>query len=181
MTRRILLRTIAASSLCLVLAGCGEGLPTGLLAGEPDGAFRMERERYDLVRKDGYWEGTIGYTWENRTGGDVFLVNCNGGFALHLERWNGSGWTPAWGPALPDCLSAPIVIAGGERRSFTLQVLGADPGSNWAPAFDRKDPAGWYRLVWTAALSSFDGSTYPFGEAIDAEHRTSSPFRIRTR
>jgi hypothetical protein len=121
----------------------------------------------------------IPYVFTNRTGRRVYLVNCNGAFALHLERENEGAWRSAWGPALEDCLSPPIVIRRNATFADTLRVWGAPPGSNTRPQFDVNDPSGTYRIVWDHALSSFQADRYPFGPQIPLDARISNRFTIR--
>jgi hypothetical protein len=164
----------------LVLGGCEEALPTAILDDAPHAPIQTDREIYTLDWDGAWYRTMVRYTFLNRTGHEVFIVNCNGAFALRLERWTGSRWLPAWSPVLPDCLSPPIEIATGEHREFTLEVVGARPSGNHYPQFDQATPSGWYRIVWMSALSSFQTS-YPFGPEIGAEHRYSNPFRLRVR
>ena len=121
----------------------------------------------------------IPYVFTNRSGGTVYLVNCNGGFGLHLEREENGAWQYAWGPVLTMCLSPPILIASNATFADTLHVRAGSFGSNSFPQFDVDDPSGTYRIVWTAALSSFDANSYPFGEQIPLEYRVSNRFTLR--
>ncbi len=121
----------------------------------------------------------IPYTFTNRSDGAVYLVNCNGGFGLHLDREGDDGWQLAWSPVLNLCLSPPIVIERNATYIDTLRVRAGEYGSNNYPQFDVEDPAGTYRIVWTAALSSFDANASPFGEQIPLEQRISNRFALR--
>ena len=120
----------------------------------------------------------IPYVFTNRTGGPVYLVNCRGAFALHLEREDDGAWRTAWVPVLQLCLSLPIVIETNTTFVDTLEVWGAPAGSNTYPQFDADDPSGTYRIVWDNALSSFQDS-YPFGPQIPLDARISNPFTLR--
>ena len=134
---------------------------------------------YELVRDDPGLRVSIPYTFTNRTGGPVYLVNCRGGFGLHLERDDGGEWHVAWSPVLLACLSPPIVIEEDEVWADTLEVWGAPPGSNWRPRFDVADPAGTYRIVWDAALSSYQDHL-PFGAPLPLAERVSNAFQLTT-
>lgn len=128
------------------------------------------------------WDGqslttTIGYVFTNRTGGTVYLPNCQGEFDVELERAGSASWNVAWAPVIPACLSPPIVIKAGATVADTLLVTGGLPGSNVGPQFDRADPSGTYRLVWTQALSSYDPST-GFGRIEPGEDRVSNSFEL---
>ncbi len=164
----------------LALAGCEEALPTAFLNEAPHAPIQTDREIYTLEWDGSTYQATVEYTYTNRTGHAVFIVNCSGAFALRLERWTGSRWVHAWSPVLPDCLSPPIEIAPGELRAFSLHLVGGRPSGSIHPQFDQATPSGWHRIVWMSALSSFQ-SSYPFGPEIGPEHRYSNPFRLRVR
>ncbi len=164
--------------LAVSLGGLGCEDSTGLDR-DSDRLIQTEATEYDLQ-----WDGLgltvdIPYVFTNRTGGTVYLVNCNGGFGLHLERKANLGFRPAWWPVLRNCLSAPIVIENNDTFVDTLRVWGAPPGGNISPEFDVDDPSGTYRIVWDDALSSFNGYLYPFGEQIPIEARISNWFTLR--
>jgi hypothetical protein len=132
-----------------------------------------------MLTTSGRWMATeIPYVFTNRTGARVYVVNCQGGFGVALERWEDGKWKAAWSPVLASCLSPPILIEAGEQYAGVLNVVGALPGTNAAPRFDVADPSGVYRLVWTAALSSFRDEV-PFGELIPLAARTSNTFVLR--
>ena len=135
---------------------------------------------YELVWGDPGLMVSIPYTFTNRTGGSVFLVNCLGGFGFHLEREDRGDWRPAWSPVLLDCLSPPIVIEEDEVWVDTLEVWGGLPGGNFGPRFDVADPAGTYRVVWDAALSSYDADGPPFGRPLPLPQRVSNTFQLTT-
>ena len=82
---------------------------------ETDGVplIQTEETTYTLVPEGNGLATEIAYTFENRTGGDVYLVNCNGQFGLSLERLENGTWAPMWSPVLQECLSPPIVIEKG--------------------------------------------------------------------
>ena len=134
---------------------------------------------YELVWDDLGFMVSIPYAFTNRTGGSVYLENCSGAFALHLEREDGGDWHSAWAPVLPACLSSPIVIEEDELWVDTLKVWGGLPGSNFRPQFDVADPAGRYRIVWDEALSSFQDGL-PFGSPLPLAERVSNAFQLTT-
>ena len=164
----------ALVSLLIVVLGCRS--TTGPSDDSPH-LLQTEEVRYQL-RPD--WVGLavdIPYVFENRTGAPVYLVNCNGAFPLRLERLEGAGWIPAWGPGINHCLSHPIIIDAGAVFPDTLRVWGALPGGDVGPQFDVSDPTGTYRIVWMAALSSFQNHL-PFGPEIPLAHRISNSFLL---
>lgn len=158
------------------------GSPTERLGelGEGNEPIGTESDHYELRREDDWLRADISYKFTNRTGGPVYLVNCNRGFVLQLERLTDSGWQRAWSPAQNDCLSPPIVIDPGSTFDHTLKVVAGLPGTNMHPQFDVEDPSGIYRIVWIDALSSFDAEKRPFGSQIPLEERISNPFRLGT-
>lgn len=160
--------------MVLTLLAAGGCDPSTGVSREGEHLLQTDRPTYDLL-SDGRWlRAEIPYTFTNRTGAPVYLANCRGGFALRLEREEGDGWVTAWSPILLMCLSPPIVIDDGVEFVDTLVVSGALPGENAAPAFDVEDPSGTYRIVWEAALSSYDKDDYPFGSQLPLEDRTSN-------
>lgn len=126
-----------------------------------------------VLRSEGVgWRTDIPYTFTNRTGSAVYLANCNGAFALRLDRRVDGLWKAAWSPVLPLCLSAPIVIAEGATFRTTLHVWGARPNENAGPEFDSSDPTGTYRIVWISAVSRLEPDG-PFGPELPLEARVS--------
>jgi len=155
-------------------SACGSGieLPRDL---EP--LLQTEVLEYRLTAESISLTAQIPYTFENRTGASVFLVNCNGDFALLLQRLEGNEWVTRWGPLINSCLSPPIVIDDGELYSDTVYVWGAQHGSNAMPQFRVADPGGTYRILWVDALSSFQ-NTLPFGPQIAEAYRVSNSFLL---
>lgn len=142
-----------------------------------DPPMQTDSKEYTLEFVGDRWlHAEVSYTYENRTGGPAFLRNCNGSFALRLDRREGFDWEPAWSPVLPLCLSSPIVIEDGETISLTLDVVAGLPGTRTAPRWDREDPSGVYRLVWIDALSSYQ---HGHGTQLPEEHRVSNAFVLR--
>ena len=141
--------------------------------------IQTEEAEYSLVADNNGLATEISYSFENRTGHTVYLSNCNGSFALQLERLQGNEWEVAWEPVLPACLSAPITIERGEVYETTLNIWAGFPGSNSFPQFDAPDFSGTYRIVWVSAYSSYDENEFPFGSAIPLEQRVSNSFLLR--
>jgi hypothetical protein len=135
---------------------------------------------FSFVQANGHMSGEIPYVFTNRTGAPVYLLNCNGAFGIRLERFKSGGWTTTWSPVIPHCLSAPIVIEPGASFESTISVVAGILGSSVYPRFEEADPSGTHRIVWTAALSSFQNVT-PFGEPIGLEYRLSNSFQLGLR
>jgi hypothetical protein len=165
------LRCIALLVALMSLNGCDS--PTAVQTP----LLQTDAPSYTLVRSANGFETEIRYVFTNRTGGAVYLVNCQGSYGLLLERYDGEKWKPAWSPVIPACLSLPIVIARGETFAASLRVWGARPGQSAHPQFDRADPSGTYRIVWTDALSSYQDHL-PFGAEIPLESRMSNSFKL---
>ena len=142
--------------------------------------LQTDSTAYDLVQTENDLHVSIAYAFTNQTGGRVYLVNCNGAFALHLERNEGDEWQTAWSPVLPACLGPPIVIAEDEVWRDTVEVRAGLHGSNLFPQFDVADPSGTYRIVWDNALDSFQ-DRLPFGTPIPLSERISNVFTLTRR
>ena len=169
---KLLGQPVRSTVTLLVAASCVAGLEPG------EGPhFQTNADSYVLSDDGRGWRTEIPYTFQNRFGRPVFLVNCRGSFALHLDRLEAGEWQPRWSPVIAACLSAPIEIAPDEIFRDTVRVWGAKPGVNAHPAFDVPDPSGEYRLVWDAALWSFQ-DRLPFGEPIPEAARTSNTFTL---
>jgi len=163
----------------LLSVSCASSTAPQFPVGPENPPIVTDRSAYMLTPENNGLSVTIPYVFTNQTSGPVYVVNCRGGFAKALQRWNGVAWADAWTPGLLDCLSDPIVINVGESYTTELHVWGARPGSDWFPQFDVADPSGWYRLVWIDALSSFDRNVPSFGTPIPFEKRISNSFELR--
>jgi hypothetical protein len=146
----------------LLAAGC-------LAATEPADPPLLQTDSLvvELVREGDLLSTSIPYTFTNRTGGPVYLLNCRGGFGVHLEREDVGGWRLAWSPVLLACLSPPIVIDEAEVWVDTLDVVAGLPG-----------PAGTYRIVWGAAYSSYRPDGPPWGRQLRWAERVSNTFQL---
>lgn len=169
------LRTILG--LILALAACDTFTEPGDEFGP---VIQTDSLEYHLIPRWGGLRVDIPYTFENRTGRRVFLVNCNSTFNILLQREQDGEWKNAWSPLLPSCLSPPIVIEANATFADILRVWGAPPDStNWGPNFDVADPSGVYRIVWGTGLWSFQSDTLPFGPQIPLKWRVSNRFTLR--
>lgn len=174
------MRRIRVAGLVVVgvatVAGCGSVGPLELdRDGEP--LLRTDRTSYTLRPTDRGVEFSLPFTFVNRTGGRVYLVNCHGAYAHRLEKAAGNEWIGAWSPVLPLCLSPPIVIETGDTFADTLHIFGGDPSENVAPEFRVEEIDGLYRLVWSAR-SSYDPDAQGFGELLPLEQRISNAFEL---
>ena len=155
------------------------------------GPFDIDQEFTPLLQTDssrytlretpsGRVEVEIPYTFENRTGAPVFIVNCHGGFLLVLQKEEGGQWVNAWSRDVPACLHNPIVIDMWAQFSDVVYVSACDPDSNCSPKFKDRNATGVYRIRWSSisALSSFDAYRSPFGEPIPVQFRVSNPFEL---
>ena len=140
--------------------------------------IQTEALLYQLEREGIGLSAEIGYTFENKTGAQVFLTNCRGAFNLTLEREENGVWKPIWYPFLLACLSPPIVIEAGETFNTQLHLWGALPGNNTGPEFIEDVTSGFYRLVWTSAFVSYQEDRYPAGEELELMHRVSNRFYL---
>lgn len=161
----------------LTAAACGRG--GDLLLPSEQAVFATDAPEHTLTRTDRGLEGDIAFTFRNPLPGNVYVVNCNGIAPPLLEKKVGDDWVVAWGAAVPDCLSDPIVIRPGATYRDTLEVFAGLPGSNYYPKFEVAEVEGVYRLRWEKALTSFDPDRYPFGEPVPLAIRTSREFVLR--
>src|SRR5688572_4121268 len=83
-------------------------------AGNPQG------QEIRIQKTDLGYAAEIPYTYTNRSGDSVYLVNCNGDVSPSIERLVGDQWQAVWQPATNACLSPPVVIANGASYSDTL-------------------------------------------------------------
>jgi hypothetical protein len=162
---------LLAIDACLLMACVSATDPTSLPLLQTDG------DTYPFVGTASGLSVSIPYTFTNRTGGSVYLGNCRGSFALHLERAVGDVWQTAWSPILAACLSPPIVIAADEVWTGTLHVEGGTPDGNTWPRFDVTDPAGTYRLVWDAAVGWYKDDPSS-GVSLPLRERISNTFEL---
>ena len=135
-------------------------------------SFRLEREE---SRGHVWYRVQIPYSFTNRTGSTVYIPNCNGGFSLSLQMQEAGEWVHAWSPVILLCLSPPIVIEPDEVYQTTVDVVGCTSGGSCSPRLILPPTASTpYRIVWWAALSSYDPDRYPFGDLIPLEERVSN-------
>lgn len=145
---------------------------------ETDRPLQTDRLTYTLETVDLGLEVLIPFTYTNRTGDTVFVVNCNGNAPPSLEKHESGDWVPAWGAVVDLCLSPPIVIAPGEAYTDTLEVFGGFPDSDAHPQFTVDDVEGVYRLLWRP-LHDYDPDRQGFGEPVPLDDRISNRFRLR--
>ena len=107
----------------------------------------------------------------------VYLMNCNGAISSGLQRLVQGAWITAWGEVTNSCLSEPIVIAPGQRRSHSITLRPGVGATVYPPESDLIE-AGTYRVTWHAMLTSFDIQARPMGPELPLEQRVSAPFVI---
>ncbi len=169
----------------LLLSGCALHAPTAPdpvdSVVDPGGApIVTDRASYTLQRGSHGWEGEISFEYTNRTDRTISMVNCNGSFALRLEKWEEGDWVSAWSPPIPMCLSPPIEIEPGATYSRTVPVFGGFPDSNTHPQFNVDEIDGTYRLVIESAYWNYDHDGPPWGVQLPLEERASHTIEIRT-
>jgi len=163
------------ASFLPLLAACSSTLEP---LADGDAFVQTDAHAYTLTESGIGLAVDVPYTFTNSTSSAVYFVNCGGGFGFWLERETDGGWQIAWTPALLSCLSPPIVVEAGERLEGTFRIIGAAPGTNARPQFDRADPTGTYRIV-VDALSSYQDRVAPFGKPLPLEYRVSNRFTLR--
>ncbi len=146
----------------------------------PDAAspIRTDRAEYTARRVADGVEVEIPFTYTNRTGRTVYVVNCNGIAPPGLQKRVDGEWMRAWSAAVPLCLSPPIVIGAGRTYTDTLRVFAGTPSSGVAPVLEVEEVEGVYRLVWENVVHDYDDARPGFGEPLPLEARISNPFRL---
>lgn len=142
--------------------------------------FQTDSLRYTLRAQSIGFDGEIGLTFTNRTGGTVYIVNCNEATAVSLEKRVAGQWETVWSPPIPLCLSQPITIAAGATYRTRIWIFGGYPGVNSYPKFSTTDIAGEYRAVWGQVLSSYQSDSLPFGTPLPTDRRVSNRFMLAT-
>ncbi len=166
-----------------ILAAACSAVPTDaavrlpLPARDTAAFFQTDSLEYSLDSTAVGWQGSIRVLFTNQSSDSAFFVNCNGLTALSLEKLAGAEWTPAWFPALPLCLSLPIIVKPGGDHLFTISIFGAFPEMNAYPKFATAEIGGVYRIVFHQLLSSYRTSL-PFGTEFPLERRISNQFRL---
>lgn len=159
-----------------ILMGCDT------LAGPPEreseAPLQTDRLAYTLRRADGGLNAEIPFTYTNRTGNGVYVVNCNQSAPPILEKRIEGRWETAWAPVVLLCLSPPIVIEAGETYSDTLRVYGGDSTSDIYPRFRGEEVEGTYRLVWLGVVHNYDPDRQGFGDELALEERISNTFTL---
>jgi len=174
-------RTLALSAAfgLALLSGCAEALrPAGGDEGGP--AIRTDRAEYAVSRTAQSLETTIRFEYTNRTGAAVYLPNCQGIHPVALEKQVGGEWVTAFVPAIPLCVSPPVVVRPGETFPYTLRVSAGLPGSHVSPKLGVDDPEGTYRLAGVVLRTwEPDGGNPELGDPLPRELRVSNEFTLR--
>lgn len=136
-------------------------------------AYQLQRDSRDNLRVE------IPFTYHNRTGKTVYLVNCHGDVPPSLQKWQEGEWVTAWSPVVLLCLSPPIQVAPDAVYEDTLRVFSARQGSNAAPQFQVPATDGTYRLLWHVPVHDYGFDDSPYGTPLTLENRVSNNFELR--
>lgn len=143
---------------------------------------------FQSYREDVWERFDIPFVYTNFRSDTLYHPTCrpNGEGAptvnMGLQRLLGEGWVDVWSPALPQCLSDPIVIPPAGDFRETLMVYLHPQDTLHQPQFNTEvDIDGTYRLIWHDLLRTYDADAYPFGEAIAQWERMSMAFELRRR
>lgn len=137
-----------------------------------------DRPRYRLQEGPYGPETAIVTTYTAPANQDVYLLNCNGGFAVGLQRPVGDQWEHVWAPGMSACMSPPIVIRAGRSHQTTLVVESGVHAAVSSRASETEITTGTYRVIWHGLLGSFDPNASPPGEHLPVEQRVSAPIFI---
>ncbi|MGH7714332.1 MAG: hypothetical protein ACREOG_23845 [Gemmatimonadaceae bacterium] len=141
-------------------------------------AFQTDLPAYSLRLTPTGYEGAIGVTFTNPTSNAVYIVNCQGGTSLHLDKLVGSRWIVAYAPVVLDCLSAPIVIQKGAQYRSVVGIYAGYPGTNFHPKFTVSEISGIYRIVWSDVVRTYDQQRGAWSDPLPEPLRTSNWFTI---
>jgi hypothetical protein len=168
----------------LLMVGCGPDPAaqpmSPALGPQGETALTTSAPSYRLQRGSSGWSGSIDFTFTNRSAREISLLNCRGGYGLHLEKRVGEEWVPAWRPVMLMCLSQPIRLAPGQSRRDTIPLFAGPRGSNTYPQFEVDEIDGIYRIVVNTAYWNYDHGGPPWGQEPPLELRVSNPFEIRS-
>lgn len=175
----------ARIALALLLGACKSEAPPVQVPPPERPAVAVQRapvetDRPRYVMQEGPFgpETTIVSTYTAPSNQDVYLINCNGAFAVGLQRPKGDQWEHVWAPGMNACMSAPIVIRAGESRQSTIVVdSGADAAVSSRQS-ETKIGTGTYRVIWHGLLGSYDANASPPGTDLPVEQRVSAPIVI---
>lgn len=137
-----------------------------------------DRPRYALREGPFGPETTIVTTYTAPANQDVYLLNCNGAFAVGLQRPNGDTWEHVWAPGMNACMSPPIVIRADESHQATIVVDSGVDAAVSSRRTETKIGTGTYRVVWHGLLGSYDPNASPPGLDLPIEQRVSAPIHI---
>jgi hypothetical protein len=138
----------AVALVAAASSGCRLGDLTAPDLGEP--AIRTDSAAYTLRRIGSMLKGTIGFTYTNRTGGDVLAHGCGAPDPPRLEKLVGDAWVVVYSPVVLACWTPPVRIGAGQTYRYALQMYAALPGANALPRWEGGEAPGIYRLVWGA-------------------------------
>ena len=166
----------ARTWLCLLLASS----PGCRFLSAPSGvgvSIHTDAAAYQLDAGSSGYAATIDFVFTNPRPTPVYVVNCGGVAPPGLEKFVDGAWITAWSAVVPACLSAPIVIPGGQDYHGRLELFAGYPANNVYPKFQTAQASGEYRLVWSV-LSSYDDRASSFGAQLPLEQRISNPFTL---
>jgi hypothetical protein len=180
--------------LCLagaILGGCvtpnhrgapgdGEGALGPGSPGALDAPIRTDKDVYVLTSHNRGWHGEIRYSYANRTGRTVSLLNCRGVYRVRLEKWQDGGWVLAYDMILQACLSPPIHIPPGASHEGRLVIDVGARGSNNYPKLEIDEIDGQYRLVIDDAFWNYNHDGPAWGDKLPLAERSSGAFQIVT-
>lgn len=174
---------IMISSMVILVESCSHS-PVAMESKDTGGRpalsdFSIVTDRARVILRKGeydYLEGSIGYTFTNRSGAVVYAPVCRVPDPPYLEKREGSKWGLGYSSVVCLALQEPLAIDPDESVTLTLTIIHGLPGSNIGNRFRVAEIAGTYRMVWNIYGSRDEmGRTW---DLIPLELRISNPFVI---
>ncbi len=149
------------------------------LTRDADALFQSDSLRYTLRPTGDGYAARMHFTFTNRTGATVYVVNCLGMTGMGLQKLIDGGWRTVWTPILLQCETPPITVSPGETWERPLGFTAGCVGGRVYPQLSIPDVAGTYRAIWPDALSSYLEAT-GFGDVLPEASRVSNRFEFVT-
>ena len=160
------------------LATIGCAAATAGSPGSPP--IQTDRAVYSVRDSGGLSSLTIGMTYHNSTGKDVYLPTCRGVQPPRLQKEVNGAWVLAFAPNVLACESMPVTVRAGESYPYVFRILAGMPGSNYAPRWAVSEIPGNYRVLWEifTGTASNAGRTIVTQDPLPVDQQISNTFKL---